>query len=51
VRLLIEKYPGIFEEVVSITTRKIRGNEIKGVDYHFCSKEEFQQVVFVPKKD
>ena len=39
--MLCEKHPDKFEEVVSLTTRGMRENEINGVDYHFVSKEEF----------
>lgn len=39
-RLLIDEFPCISESV-SCTTRKKRGAEIEGKDYHFLSQEEF----------
>lgn len=30
---------------VSLTTRPIRGNEREGIDYHFVTKEEFQEKI------
>lgn len=41
-KLLSTKY-GI-KKVVTNTTRKMRPNEINGVDYHFTSKEEFLEL-------
>ena len=41
-QLLIEKRKNIVMSI-SDTTRKIRGEEVNGVDYNFISKEEFLQ--------
>lgn len=30
---------------ISATTRKPRGNEVNGVDYHFLSEQEFQEAI------
>lgn len=38
-KTLIEKYN--FQKLVTYTTRSPRLMEVDGVDYHFCSKEEF----------
>jgi len=38
-KILIKKYN--FKKLVTYTTRKIRVNEIDGIDYHFVSKEKF----------
>ena len=35
-----ESYFGKEKELVSFTTRKIRANEVKGIDYHFITHEE-----------
>jgi guanylate kinase len=37
--MLISKYPDVFEEIVSMTTRPRRKTETNGVDYHFVTKE------------
>ena len=43
-RRLVAAYPGaVFS--VSYTTRKPRGHEKDGVDYHFVSEERFQQMI------
>ena len=34
-----------FKVSVSHTTRKARPNEVDGVDYHFVSKQKFQQLI------
>ena len=34
-----------YENIVSYTSRPIRENEIDGVDYHFVSKEEFNNMI------
>lgn len=39
-RAALERIPGI-EFSVSLTTRKPRGNEVDGTDYHFVSEDEF----------
>ena len=38
-------YPGKFGFSISYTTRKIRGEEKNGVDYHFVSHEEFKKMI------
>lgn len=38
-KILIEKYG--MEKLVTYTTRKMRINEVDGIDYHFISKEDF----------
>lgn len=38
-KLLVRKYG--FKKFVTTTTRKIRCNEVNGIDYFFISKEEF----------
>ena len=42
VRMLTKQYDCIVESV-SCTTRAPRSGEIEGVDYHFATKEEFEQ--------
>lgn len=42
VRMLIKEFDCVVESV-SCTTRPIRPKELPGVDYHFLSKEDFQQ--------
>lgn len=44
VRHLLGKFPYL-EFSVSATSRSPRGNEKDGVDYHFFSKEEFEQKI------
>ena len=39
-----QKYPS-FKISVSHTTRKPRSNEVNGVDYHFVSSEEFEELI------
>ena len=39
-----QKYPS-FKISVSHTTRKPRSNEVDGVDYHFVSSEEFEELI------
>lgn len=39
-----QKYPS-FKISVSHTTRKPRSNEVDGVDYHFVSYEEFEELI------
>ncbi len=39
-----QKYPS-FKISVSHTTRSPRSNEVDGVDYHFISKKEFEQLI------
>ncbi len=34
-----------FSRMVTLTSRKPRGNEIDGVDYRFCSVEEFERMI------
>ena len=34
-----------FKKTITTTTRKIRPNEVKDVDYHFLSVEEFQEKI------
>lgn len=41
-RLLSERMG--FNVVISTTTREIRENEVKGVNYHFVSLKEFEQL-------
>lgn len=38
---LVRKYPDIFERFVITTTRPMRDGEVDGVDYHFCTREDF----------
>lgn len=40
-QILIDKYN--FKTTVSYTTRTKRYNEVDGVDYHFISKEDFEE--------
>lgn len=35
---------GTKREIVSVTTRQIRNNEIDGVDYYFISEDEFERL-------
>lgn len=41
----------IFERVVTYTTRPKRTNETDGVDYHFCSDEEFLKLDLVESRE
>ena len=42
---LVRKYPDIFERFVITTTRPMRDGEVDGVDYHFCTREDFSRKV------
>ena len=42
-KILAEEYD--YEKIVSYTTRKIRENEVNGVDYHFTNNETFKDMV------
>lgn len=42
---LVRKYPDIFERFVITTTRPMRDGEVDGVDYHFCSRDDFARKV------
>lgn len=42
---LLKKYPDIFERFVITTTRPMRSGEVDGVDYHFCSRDDFARKV------
>lgn len=44
VRALMEEVPNIVPSV-SYTTRKMRPNEQEGVDYHFVTEEEFNNMI------
>ncbi|KAJ9133819.1 Guanylate kinase [Pleurostoma richardsiae] len=44
-KLLFARHPNTFTLSVSHTTRKPRPGEQDGVDYHFVSKEEFEDLV------
>lgn len=41
VRMLSDEFPCVYESI-SCTTRPMRPGEIEGKDYHFMSKEEFE---------
>ena len=41
----IQESDSTFRVSISHTTRKARANEVDGVDYHFVSKEKFQQLI------
>lgn len=40
---LVEGWPTLFQSVLTTTSRPKRRGESDGVDYHFCSAEEFEQ--------
>lgn len=40
-KVLVEKYG--YKRIISYTTRPIRHGEADGVDYHFITKEEFEE--------
>lgn len=42
VQMLVDEFSGLVEKSISYTTRPRRPGEIPGIDYHFVSKEEFQ---------
>ena len=44
VRMLSQEFPGIVESV-SCTTRPMRPGEVEGKDYHFLSKQEFEEKI------
>lgn len=39
--LMLKSAPGVFNKIVSCTTRPPRNGEVDGVDYHFITREEF----------
>jgi guanylate kinase len=43
-KYLLEKYP-VLSFSISATTRKVRGNEVDGVDYYFFPLQEFQNKI------
>jgi guanylate kinase len=45
IKNLQEKCPGLFGFSVSHTTREPRGEEVDGVDYHFVSVDQFQEML------
>ena len=44
-REIIQRYPDIFNEIVSCTTRPPREGEVDGVNYHFLSVGEFTKKI------
>lgn len=42
---LLQQYPNEFERFVLTTTRPMRDSEVDGVEYHFCSMEDFAKRV------
>ena len=44
-RVLEQDYYGGYTNIVSHTSRPMRENEINGIDYHFVSKEEFNNMI------
>lgn len=42
---VFEAMPGVFEETVSCTTRKIRSGEKEGIHYHFLTQDEFKKKI------
>lgn len=42
---LQEKYPDLFARLVTATSRPMRLGEKDGVDYHFVTKQEFQEMI------
>jgi hypothetical protein len=44
IRMLIERYPNLFGYAVVHTTRKLREDEVDGVDHHFVERSEFDQL-------
>lgn len=45
VRRELEKDIFNYKNIISYTSRPIRENEINGIDYHFVSKEEFNNMI------
>jgi len=45
IKMLLEKFPNLFQLSVSLTTRAPRGTEKNGVEYLFVSKEDFNQEI------
>lgn len=41
---LLERFPG-FKRVITTTTRPKRPNETEGKDYHFVTRDEFEQMI------
>lgn len=39
---MVKKYGEQFKYSISMTTRQPRAGEVDGVDYHFCTKDEFE---------
>lgn len=44
-RLLVEKFPNLFNGIVSTTSRPPRENEVDGVDYHYKTTEYFAEEI------
>ena len=44
-RVLEQDYYGGYTNIVSHTSRPMRENEVNGIDYHFVSKEEFNNMI------
>ncbi len=44
IEALLKKFPE-FKLSISLTTRKPRGQEKDGVEYYFCDKEKFEQLI------
>lgn len=44
-RMLVKEFSPFLEESISYTTRSPRFNEKEGVDYHFVSKQKFQEMI------
>ena len=44
-KFLLEKFPGVIGATVSCTTRSIRAGEVCGVEYHFTTHENFDELV------
>lgn len=42
---IVKKYPNVFNEIISYTTKEKENNEIEGKNYHFISIEEFTEKV------
>ena len=45
INFLLERCPGKFGFSISHTTRKPRGQEKNGVEYHFTEKEQFEEMI------
>lgn len=42
---VLQRHPGIFHFTISMTSRPPRKGERDGIDYHFCTRERFEELI------